>query len=130
MNNFIINPLWIYFIDLFSGLDIFMCILASILGCALGVGGIGYTIWRTDSYSSNCEEDVKFSNYAIKVFKKCTVALIISLIFSFLIPGEKTLYTMLVASYATTENIEMAGNTIISFVDYVAEKVDEMNDDD
>jgi cell shape-determining protein MreC len=73
---------------------------------------------------------VKINNYVIKAFKKCTAALIISLIFSFLIPGEKTLYTMLVASYATTENIEMAGDTIISFVDYVAEKVDEMNDDD
>lgn len=130
MDNFIINPLWIYFIDLFSGLDIFMCVLSSILGCALVVGGIAYAIWRTDSYSSNCEDDVKISNYVIKLFKKCTAALIVSCVLLILIPGEKTLYTMLVASYTTTENIEMAGDTIISFVDYVAEKVDEMNDDD
>jgi hypothetical protein len=46
------------------------------------------------------------------------------------IPSEKTMYAMLAASYITEENIDKAGNTVTDMVDYIFDKVDELQDDE
>lgn len=44
------------------------------------------------------------------------------------IPSEKTCYTMLVSSQLTPQNIQSVGNDLKSAVDYIFEKIDELEE--
>ena len=58
--------------------------------------------------------------------RRNTILLIIPIIIGLLIPEEKTVYKMLIASYATPNNIEYVKETGKDLVDYIIEKANEL----
>lgn len=130
MNNPIINPLWIYLIDLLNNLNDCLFALSLFLGAGLFVGFIFYFLWRGSEYSSRCDEDIE-NNKLYKCFlKRGVIIFIILSVLDAVIPSEKVMYTMFVSSYITQENIELTSDAITDMVDYIFEKVDELGADD
>jgi dipeptide/tripeptide permease len=130
MSNPIINPLWIYLIDVLHSLSGLLMAILIFAGVGLVVGFIMYVIWRTDSYSTNYDEDVENSKTYQRLLKLGAIIFTLSALLVTLIPSEKVMYTMFVSSYVTKENIELTGDAIEDMVDYIFEKVDELGEDD
>lgn len=57
---------------------------------------------------------------------KITMFFVIPIIIGLLIPEENTVYKMLIASYATPNNIEYVKETGKDLVDYIIEKANEL----
>lgn len=129
MSNPIINPLWIYLIDVLNSLGGLLLAILIFAGVGLIVGFIIYMIWRTDSYSPNYDEDVEANKTYQRLLKRGAIIFTVSALLFTLIPSEKVMYTMLVSSYITQENIELTGDAIEDMVDYIFEKVDELGED-
>lgn len=130
MSNPIINPWWIYLIDVLNSLRN-VCLAAFIfLGIGLLLGGVIYIIWRVDEYSSDYEDDVNANKMYQRMLKLGTIIFTIVVLLFTLIPSEKVMYTMFVATYITEENVEITSDAITDVVDYIFEKVDELGEDD
>ena len=129
MSNPIINPLWIYLIDVLNSLGGLLLAILIFAGAGLIVGFIIYMIWITDSYSPNYDEDVEVNKTYQRLLKRGTIIFTVSALLFTLIPSEKVMYTMFVATYITEENVEITGDDITDMVDYTFEKVDELGED-
>lgn len=106
----IINPIIFYLIDVADTLRIVFIWLA--VGCGMGcLVSLGIS---TDCYGDN---EVK----ALKICKKFLIGCIVCSILAIWLPSKETSYQMLVASYVTTDNIDIAINSIKSCVDYIVE---------
>lgn len=128
MSNPIINPLWIYLIDVLHSLSGLLVAILIFAGAGLVVGFNIYVIWRTDSYSPNYDEDVEDNKTYQRLLKRGAIIFTVLALLFTLIPSEKVMYTMLVSSYITQENIELTGDAIEDMVDYIFEKVDELGE--
>ena len=111
--NPIINPMWIYLINLLCDLE-FALFLFMIL-MAFGFGMYAF--------------DLEF-NPSWKIIKCWIVAFVMSMLLTIVIPSEKTMYTMMAANYVTEDNIKLSGDTVTGAVDYIFEKVDMLLEDD
>lgn len=129
MSNPIINPLWIYLIDVLNSLGGLLLAILIFAGAGLIVGFIIYMIWITDSYSPSYDEDVEVNKTYQRLLKRGTIIFTVSALLFTLIPSEKVMYTMFVATYVTEENVELTGDAIEDMVDYTFEKVDELGED-
>lgn len=65
-----------------------------------------------------------------KSIKKGTIACIAVTVLGCAIPSQETMYTMLVSSLVTYENVETVGNAIKDSVDYIMDKVVDSEDGD
>ena len=128
MNIPIINPWIIYLISLCHSLK-FISIIATLIAItAVILIGIA---WASDEDDCCDEEDAKaIRQYYMKWIKIPTIVLICSLVFGIVLPSEKTCYTMLVSSQLTEENIHNVGNNAKEVVDYIFEKIEEVQSTD
>jgi uncharacterized membrane protein len=115
MNTPIINPLWIYLIDIANELD-----LLSMLAVGICVVMVLVSIGMVSE---------GYKDY-LKLGKKALVFGVISLIVLIFTPSEDTMYKMLVTSYITPQNIEVTGETITDTVDYIFEKVEQLQEEE
>ena len=122
--NYLINPLWIYLLDVLKDIESTFCLICIFSGCITLVAGVLAVCMFAFGYDKN-EAPYKVSK---KVTKIGTIVAIITGIIVCFIPSEKTMYTMFVASYVTEENIDAAGETVTEMIDYIFEKVDELQD--
>lgn len=113
----IISPWIFYLISLFNNIGTISVIIAVISPIAL----IGATILVF------CADEL--DNYG-KSIRKGFIACIAVAVLSCAIPSKKTMYTMLVSSLVTYENVETVGNTIKDSVDYIIDKVADSEDGD
>lgn len=127
MNNPIINPWLIYLINIINNTSEIAFIGMILTIMALTTGIIIYLIWRNVEYSQYNEDDVNFNKKAVLSLKRIGIALIIFVLLSLVIPTKETMYTMLVMKYITVENINGGVETVKAAVDYVFEKIDELN---
>lgn len=122
----IINPMWFYWLRVIDNLHILcevVCIVGIIFGAITFVVGIVYI---NDSYSQTD------SDYIIgkKLFRAAIVILIVVIIFglSYLfVPDKTTMIEMQVAKNLTVDNIEWTKETFKESVDYIIEKIGEIN---
>lgn len=112
--NYIINPLWFYFLDVVSELDFLSAAACIVCLIAIFIAAIAIPICL------DCNMNTK---YAKKAFKICAVALIISLIISIITPSKETMITMMVAQFATYENAAWTLDTVKAAVDYIVEAI-------
>lgn len=108
----IINPWLFYFIDT-------ICSLKWLLLVLFAVGMIVYLILAF-AYTVDAEKPPIFFNM------KNTMCLVVPIIIALLIPEEKTVYKMLIASYTTPNNIEYVKDTGKDLIDYIIEKAGEL----
>ena len=116
MNTPIIRPSFIYLINLCDNFKTALFIVVLAKGFVVVVGLYEYL---------NEEEERRYFN---KWFKILIIALISSLAMNIALPSEKTCYTMLVSSQLTPQNIQSVGNDLKSAVDYIFEKIDELEE--
>lgn len=110
----IINPLWIYFAGISENIKILLSVLAL---CFVGILFVWNILYITEQIKNKCPQWMY----------------IITVIFSILLaitPSQKTILAMVTVSQITPNNIEIAGDTIESTVDYIFEKIDEITEDD
>ncbi len=106
----IINPIYIYLIDLCSTLHIAF----SVIGTILAAFGLIFFLTTFDMYD---DEDI--AKYR-KIAKKLLIPGVILIVLAILLPDRETSYTMLIASQVTTANIEAATNAAKECIDYIA----------
>ena len=123
---YIINPMVFYWIGLFDNIsDISFVILAG------GVITLGILIICHLAMMVDNEYKTRESQGRMEKFIKNTVIIVaISASITVLTPSESTMYKMLIASQVTVENIDLAKTGVTDLVDYIVEKVDEMQKED
>ena len=123
--NYLVNPLWIYLINVLTKVN---DIASIIVFC-----GIIAVVFLTFSYCYDLMDGYDKEDDKIKIsktfLKKFAIITIISMIVTTIIPTEKTMYAMLVASNITEENLDTAGQTVTDMVDYIFEKIEELQND-
>ena len=125
----IINPWIMYVIGLANNISlIFTAVIVFLFVAIIIAAALGFFQF-IENYD-NFDEFLEEYHTAVKWFKKGCVSLIIAGIVMIFIPSEKTLYSMVVLENVTPNNIEIAGNTGKDVIDYLFDKIDQMNDEE
>lgn len=129
MTDFIINPMWIYLVDLFSNLKGLLELLLILGSVSFVMCAIGYVIWRADVGAFVYDEEIEKGKKFKRAFKIGAIVLSATSLLYTVVPSEKTMYAMMAATYVTPENIELTGEAITEIVDYVFEKAGELGEE-
>lgn len=111
--NYIINPSWFYWANVLTALNIVCYVLAIISGIILAIVIIGSTI-------DLCFDDFK------KMAVICAIVFTISVLGAIFIPTEETMLKIMIAKYATKENLNITVDGIKSAVDYIVNAMKEI----
>lgn len=128
----IINPWIFYVINVLVSLEDFLFIMALVAILAIAISYLFAMSEKQeieDAKDRGKEKDTEMYNKLISWFKKSVIAFVICSAIVIAIPTQETMYTMLVSSYVTTDNIEMATDVIKDSVDYIFEKINGENND-
>lgn len=114
----IINPWIFYLISILENImvtGIVLFVISVVTAIVMGV-------MVFDPAESVSDEKKKLFK---KMLKRVVIPIVVvcTLLITF-IPSEKTMYTMLVSSYVTTDNLETATEVIQDGVDYIFDKLD------
>lgn len=101
----IINPMYLYLIEVLHNLDVINNLVFVVLGFIVLVAGVMYII---DDYA----REVINTNKSIVVL--LLIAYTVSLLIAVLVPTKDVMYKMLIASYITTDNIQIVNEAIKS----------------
>ena len=135
----IINPWLFYLADLVSALKVTLIIL----GIGLVIGSLLYfAAWYENrEYRSDSEENIKLRKTWLKGAKMCLISAIITFIAGMMVPKERTLYAMAIASVLTPDTVQLiydktgetatdilngGGELIEDIVDYGVDKINEL----
>ena len=115
-----INPMIFYWIDLISSLKtwVVLIMLLFVLGV---IAFLLVFLWEATFNEPNL---VFLKEWKSK--KPFRISVIIAIIFTTLtvvLPDKTTMYKMLVASYVTEENYNIAKSEIVDLIDYISEKI-------
>lgn len=118
--DYIINPMWFYWINVLDAVHTVFGILTFILGFAC----ITLIIIMIMTKFAACEENERDSDW--KAFCSCKkilksmipITILIAIITAF-IPSKETILTMMIAKYATKENLSFTIDTVKQAVDYI-----------
>ena len=110
MNIPIVNPIWFYVINICDVIKM----LSMIASCFL----LGIFIVATLEKNNVLTDE--------KDYKSIVISTIIALSLSVFIPSKDTAYLMLIASKITPANIQIAEESNENIIDYIIEKIDEM----
>lgn len=112
MNEYIISPSWFYWIDV---LDAVRQGATIVFGMLLVSGSIGVFICFDCGHIKELPKK-KFTYVFLS-------AMVVSLIMVLLIPSKTTMVEMMIAQYATHENIQYSIETIKEIADYIIKVV-------
>lgn len=133
--NYIINPSWFYWLQVLSDIKSIVIGISALISAGLIIAtitaivyyGMGYRYRdQTDEDGIYCDPDWTNHLLAKKFVKILFPITIISLIISILIPSKETLISMMIAKYATKENLGMTVEGIKSAVDYIVNAMKEI----
>ena len=126
MDKPIINPAWIWGIDALSQLECIaiFCTAALFVICIIALAS--YAFFLFNEYKEDYEPDVKTNKVRKKWLTRGFVALFLGILITVAIPTKTTMYTMLVTSYITQENLEIGQSAVEDAVDYIIEKVNDL----
>lgn len=114
--NYIINPMWFYWINVVDTLRLVVSIAIFISAAAALVAAIIAVV------NSDWKDDGEYK-LAVKVFKRLIVLFVILCVVLVFLPSKNTLIEMQIARYATQENAELTIDAIRSAVDYVVQAI-------
>lgn len=127
--NYIINPSWFYWINVFENIKDFATVLVIMLLILLAalvvIAAVNYDLGS--KFKDDAEWKIYLNYLKIKkiIPKVVIVTLIIGAIAIFL-PSKETLISIMVAKYATKENLGMTVEGIKSAVDYIMNAIKEI----
>lgn len=114
--NYIINPMWFYWINVADELRCIAVIALVLSGLAM------LTFAVIALVNSDWKEDGEFQ-FAIKMLKKTIVIFVVSCIALVFLPSKDTLIEMQIARYVTKENAELTIDAIKTAVDYIIQAI-------
>ena len=121
MNEPIINP-WIFYI--LQIVDTLIIISVSVLVISLLLMGTMFIMILL----MNADDEYKdIAKAAKKQFKRVLALTMFSSIMVIFIPSSDTIYKMLIADNLTPNNIQAIGGTLEDSIDYIAEKIKDLN---
>ena len=133
--NYIVNPSWFYWVQVINGLNVAFEIIAGIAIFSVTVlavialvnyfAGKDYR-YRVDENGKPTDSDWLSFLFMKKVTIIFTIIAMVSLIISIFIPSKETLISMMIAKYATKENISIIVDGIKSAVDYIVNAMKEI----
>lgn len=135
----IINPWLFYLADVVIALKVVLLVLS--IGLTIG-SSIYLAVWNEDRlYKPNSEENIKLRKTWLKSSKICIVSAVITFMVGMIVPTEKTLYAMAIASALTPDTVQLiydktgetatdilngGGEFIEDIVDYGVDKINEL----
>lgn len=124
--DYIVNPMWFYWLGLCDGLKTFCYIIASVLGLTVLSVQVWYIVTKINDGGD--EKPSGWNNISErKAAKPFLVAgWIITIIFSIaaiFIPSKETLIAMMIGRVATVQNIQAGIEAVKSAADYVVEAI-------
>lgn len=129
MSEPIISPWIFYLINLLSNLDgiVLLCII--LCGVAVVILGLFSIFSIVDEDEDETEEDSDFHITIVSWFKRVLILFMIFAVITALIPDKQTMYTMLVSDQLTYENIDKLGDNAKDTVDYIFDKIEEVQNE-
>lgn len=135
----IINPWLFYLADLVFALKVTLIILS----IGLVIGSLVYLVaWKENmDYKLDNEQNIKLRKTWLKNYKICIVSSVITFTVGMIVPTEKTLYAMAIASALTPDTVQLiydktgetatdilngGGELIEDIVDYGVDKINEL----
>lgn len=99
----IIDPMYLYLIEVLHNLDVINNIILMVLAAMVFVVGMSYI------FDENARKDInQHKGKMITLF----VVFVISGMIAVLVPTKDAMYKMLIASYVTTDNIQIVNDAI------------------
>lgn len=135
----IINPWLFYLADLVSALNVTLIILS--IGLVIGSLLYLYMWYENNEFNRDSEENIKLRKTWLKGAKMCLISAIITFIVGMMVPKERTLYAMAIASALTPDTVQLiydktsetatdilngGAELIEDIVDYGVDKINEM----
>ena len=99
----IINPMYLYLIEVLHNLDVINNIILMVLAAMVFVVGMSYI------FDENAREDI--NQHKGKMIT-LLVVFVISGMIAVLVPTKDAMYKMLIASYVTTDNIQIVNEAV------------------
>lgn len=118
MNNYIINPMWFYWLDLLSDLECAICVITGVIGVCIF---IILVISSTKIFDGWNDEEKALGKKMAKKAIKLSIIPICMIFIIVLIPSKETMYQMMIAKYITHENINLSVEAVKSAVDYIVQ---------
>lgn len=126
--NYIINPVWFYWISVVDGIK--GALICSLI-LSMVISFIFFTIimvdYRDEAYNPEAWGVSESTITEYKMFRKyliiSVIVLAVSAIGLIFIPSKNTLIEMQIAKYATYENAEISVESIKSAVDYIVNAI-------
>lgn len=121
--NYIINPSWVYWLNIVNGIDIVSAIVCAILGIMTLCG----TIWYVCTLVGDADEEradwtsAKERKVLKPYLKAGWILTVLFLLVALFMPTKETLLEMQIARLATAENAEKALEAVKAAADYVVE---------
>jgi hypothetical protein len=120
MNTPIIRPSLIYLINLADGMKTALIVI-TVIAVVVAITMCAYI-------SIGCYYNKRPKLTEKKLLRISVISGICCTLACVAIPSEKTCYTMLVGSQLTPQNIQSVGNDLKSAVDYIFEKINELEE--
>ena len=126
MEQVIINPMWIYWLEVLENI-VFIVGLVMIISFLIIVFLIVVIVATYDNYRNEDEE----KNYKIMIKDtKLAVCIWTSILFiSAFVPSKDTLIAMFIAKNITVEKVVQGKEVVKDSIDYIFEKIKEVNNE-
>lgn len=126
MEQVIINPMWLYWLDVLESVKgmclILIVVSFFIIGFYIMVIGATFEEYRDE------DKEKKFKNLVSKT--KLAVCIWVSVLFiSAFVPSKDTLIAMFIAKNVTVEKVVQGKEVVKDSIDYIFEKIKEVNNE-
>ena len=126
----IINPWLFYLAEVVFALKVILLVLS--VGLVIG-SSVYLTVWHDNNeFKSDSEENIKLRKTWLKGAKMCLISAIITFIVGMMVPKERTLYAMAIASALTPDTVQLiydkTGETAIDILNGGAELIEDIVD--
>lgn len=116
---YIINPAWFYWINVLNNIDGLLYLICALILIVLILLGITFFIYMQD------DDTEEFLKEITEPVKPLLIALSIIYVITIFIPDKTTCYQMMIAQYATKENLQSAATDTKDFIVDIAKEIQE-----
>lgn len=121
--NYIINPIWFYFLSISDGLRTVAVVAMAIGCCGVIVYFIGSLMKQVNARYGEDDPDYRFGLALLKYGRLSLIGLLVAIVIYIFVPSKDTLIEMQVAKFATYDNAEWTIDAIKNSVDYIVQAI-------
>lgn len=126
--DYIINPIWFYLFQFIDGIRVLTIVATIVL--AIASAFILTYVYSATAESGLCYDNnkrrtslLKSRDKWIKYLKRTVIWFCILLVLAVMIPTQETILRMMLANFATEDNVSLVFNKIIEGAQYIIDKI-------